>query len=288
MQSLFVFIRMRLKPHLSKATDSTPGMKLGLNSDGLNSDTDPYIVDLNGFNGPPTSTPLSLDTKGLWSHTFPSNDYGMPSIDSTSTDVPPALFDHETPAYDASPISSDCFPPLADGVNSCDGDWGSHHYPRPSSLDFTPRNGIRHTTENSHDHDIDSPTSPTSQAPRRRNRRRNTADSNSNGGSDTQTRNRERFLERNRVAAAKCRQRKKEWTGNLEAKARDLGKQNALLQHIVDTQRGEIMALKGAVLEHAQCGSLDIEKFFRYDSSQRLAEQQKIQNGVKSENDMET
>ena len=279
---------MRLKQHLPKATDSTPGMKLGLNSDGLNSDIDPYIVDLDGFNRPPTSTPLSLDTKGLWTHTYPSTDFAVSSIDSTSTDLMPSLFDHEPTAYDVSPISSDCFPPLADGVNSCDGDWGSSHYPRPSSLDFTCSNGARHTTENSHDHDVDSPPSPTSQALPRRKGRRKTSDSDSNGGSDAQTRNRERFLERNRLAAAKCRQRKKEWTGNLEAKARDLGKQNALLQHIVDTQRGEIMALKGAVLEHASCGSLDIEKFFRYDASQRLTEKQQKQKGVKSENDMET
>ena len=39
------------------------------------------------------------------------------------------------------------------------------------------------------------------------------------------------------------------------------------------------MALKSAVLEHAQCGNLDIEKFFRYDVTQKVlaAKQQQHQ-----------
>lgn len=64
---------------------------------------------------------------------------------------------------------------------------------------------------------------------------------------------RRKFLERNRVAASKCRQKKKEWTNNLEERARELQKNKAQLAMLVGSLREEMLYLKGEVLKHNNC-----------------------------------
>ncbi|KAI9840751.1 MAG: hypothetical protein M1837_001325 [Sclerophora amabilis] len=64
---------------------------------------------------------------------------------------------------------------------------------------------------------------------------------------------RTRFLERNRVAASKCRQKKKEWTGNLEGRARDLQNERAQLSMMVGLLKDEVLWLKGELLKHTHC-----------------------------------
>lgn len=65
---------------------------------------------------------------------------------------------------------------------------------------------------------------------------------------------RSKFLERNRVAASKCRQKKKEWTGNLEARARELQNNKNQLAVIVNSLKEEVIFLKGEMLKHTSCG----------------------------------
>lgn len=74
---------------------------------------------------------------------------------------------------------------------------------------------------------------------------------------------RSKFLERNRVAASKCRQKKKEWTQNLENKARELQKNNSSLRLMVDSLRQEVIFLKGEMLKHGSCGCDQIQKFLK-------------------------
>ena len=74
---------------------------------------------------------------------------------------------------------------------------------------------------------------------------------------------RSKFLERNRVAASKCRQKKKEWTQNLENRARELQKDNNQLRMIMDSCRQEILFLKGEVLKHSQCDCEAIQNFIK-------------------------
>lgn len=64
---------------------------------------------------------------------------------------------------------------------------------------------------------------------------------------------RSKFLERNRVAASKCRQKKKEWTNNLEHKARELQNNKTQLAMMVGSLREEMLYLKGEVLRHNNC-----------------------------------
>ncbi|KAI4127369.1 MAG: hypothetical protein LQ338_003245 [Usnochroma carphineum] len=65
---------------------------------------------------------------------------------------------------------------------------------------------------------------------------------------------RHKFLERNRIAASKCRQKKKEWTQNLENRARELQKNNQSLRMVLDSLRDEMLFLKGEMLKHTTCG----------------------------------
>ncbi|KAI5795037.1 Aft1 HRA domain-containing protein [Geopyxis carbonaria] len=64
---------------------------------------------------------------------------------------------------------------------------------------------------------------------------------------------RKNFLERNRVAALKCRQRKKQWLANLQAKVELYGSENDALNATVQALREEIVSLKTLLLAHKDC-----------------------------------
>ncbi|XP_005101282.1 cyclic AMP-dependent transcription factor ATF-7 [Aplysia californica] len=71
-----------------------------------------------------------------------------------------------------------------------------------------------------------------------------------NGDSEERRR---KFLERNRAAAARCRQKRKHWISNLEKKADELSSTNARLQNEVKLLRGEVAQLKTLLLAHKDC-----------------------------------
>lgn len=64
---------------------------------------------------------------------------------------------------------------------------------------------------------------------------------------------RKNFLERNRVAALKCRQRKKQWLANLQAKVEIFSSENDSLSAQVSSLREEIVGLKTLLLQHKDC-----------------------------------
>ncbi|MCJ1371986.1 hypothetical protein MMC20_003207 [Loxospora ochrophaea] len=72
---------------------------------------------------------------------------------------------------------------------------------------------------------------------------------------------RSKFLERNRVAASKCRQKKKEWMSELEARARDLQNSKNHLAMMVSSLRDEVLFLKGELLKHNGCGCHQIRDY---------------------------
>jgi hypothetical protein len=82
---------------------------------------------------------------------------------------------------------------------------------------------------------------------------------------------RSKFLERNRVAASKCRQKKKEWTNNLEARARELQSQKSQLVLMVNSLRDETLFLKGEMLKHVNCDCANIREFLA-NQAQHIAE----------------
>ncbi len=74
---------------------------------------------------------------------------------------------------------------------------------------------------------------------------------------------RSKFLERNRVAASKCRQKKKEWTSNLETRARDLQKNNSSFRMMLGSLKDEILFLKSEMLKHTSCGCDQIQSLLK-------------------------
>ncbi|KAK9448333.1 uncharacterized protein V1518DRAFT_418683 [Limtongia smithiae] len=64
---------------------------------------------------------------------------------------------------------------------------------------------------------------------------------------------RKNFLERNRVAALKCRQRKKQWLQNLQARVEYYTNENDVLSQQVTALREEVVNLKAMLLAHKDC-----------------------------------
>jgi ATF/CREB family transcription factor len=75
----------------------------------------------------------------------------------------------------------------------------------------------------------------------------------SKGRKMTDEEKRKNFLERNRVAALKCRQRKKQWLANLQAKVELFSTENDALSATVTQLREEIVNLKTLLLAHKEC-----------------------------------
>jgi bZIP transcription factor len=95
--------------------------------------------------------------------------------------------------------------------------------------------------------------------PRRRKKsaRKQTSSGSTAEGEDK----RSQFLERNRVAASKCRQKKKEWTSNLEERARELQASKTSLALLVSSLREELLYLKGEALRHTTCDCNSVREY---------------------------
>ncbi|KAM8934525.1 cyclic AMP-dependent transcription factor ATF-2 isoform 1-T1 [Pelodytes ibericus] len=98
-----------------------------------------------------------------------------------------------------------------------------------------------------------SPTPPTPQSQSTGGRRRKAA-------SDDPDEKRRKFLERNRAAASRCRQKRKVWVQSLEKKAEDLGSFNVQLQNEVTLLRNEVAQLKQLLLAHKDCPVTAMQK----------------------------
>lgn len=76
---------------------------------------------------------------------------------------------------------------------------------------------------------------------------------NANGKKMTDEEKRKNFLERNRVAALKCRQRKKQWLANLQQKVEMFSSENDSLSGQISQLREEVVNLKTLLLAHKDC-----------------------------------
>jgi len=70
---------------------------------------------------------------------------------------------------------------------------------------------------------------------------------------DTESERRHKFLERNRAAAMRSRQKRKCWVSNLETRMMAVNNANKLLQNEVLTLRSELAELKLQLLAHKDC-----------------------------------
>lgn len=96
-------------------------------------------------------------------------------------------------------------------------------------------------------------------------RRRRTAD-------DDPDERRQRFLERNRAAASRCRQKRKVWVNSLEKKAEDLTSINVSLSNEVSHLRNEVAHLKQLLLAHKDCPVTTMQKKAVYLGEEHIKE----------------
>lgn len=71
---------------------------------------------------------------------------------------------------------------------------------------------------------------------------------------------RRKFLERNRAAATRCRQKRKVWVMSLEKKAEELTQTNMQLQNEVTMLKSEVTQLKQLLLTHKDCPIATMQK----------------------------
>ncbi|KAL2256316.1 hypothetical protein VTK26DRAFT_1856 [Humicola hyalothermophila] len=81
----------------------------------------------------------------------------------------------------------------------------------------------------------------------------NNNNNNSTKSKMTDEEKRRNFLERNRVAALKCRQRKKQWLANLQSKVEMFSSENDALTAQITQLREEVVNLKTLLLAHKDC-----------------------------------
>ncbi|KAG9004110.1 hypothetical protein FRB93_010458 [Tulasnella sp. JGI-2019a] len=81
-----------------------------------------------------------------------------------------------------------------------------------------------------------------------------TSPTNANKKPETEEEKRKNFLERNRQAALKCRQRKKAWLGELQKRVEFLTSENERLQGTIVSMRDEVTRLSAVVVAHRSCG----------------------------------
>jgi len=79
---------------------------------------------------------------------------------------------------------------------------------------------------------------------------------------------REKLLERNRMAANKCRQKKKEWMSHLEIQAKEVATNRAQLLANLATLKDEVLYLKGQLLDHAHCDCTKIREYLHHAAAQ--------------------
>lgn len=86
-------------------------------------------------------------------------------------------------------------------------------------------------------------------------------DEEEEGMDDDQSSKRSKFLKRNRIAASKCRQKKKEWVNNLEETRHGLEHQHSTLQTEYNDLLGEVSKMKNQLMQHAGCNDSNINQW---------------------------
>lgn len=101
------------------------------------------------------------------------------------------------------------------------------------------------------------PVNPNAKVPKKRGRKRKQLDEK------TQVEERKKFLERNRVAANRCRERKKTYVSSLETRQKDVLAKNQYLHLEVEALREEIAILKHLVHVDCACSESTLEQNLR-------------------------
>ncbi|PLB53910.1 hypothetical protein P170DRAFT_431676 [Aspergillus steynii IBT 23096] len=109
---------------------------------------------------------------------------------------------------------------------------------------------------------FDEPTSIQPPAPKRSGRRSGSSRLKSNANKEEREK-REKFLERNRMAASKCRQKKRQNTERLQSQFQVAAEKKARLEAEVAQLHGEVLCLKDELLRHSQCDDQAIKNYLQ-------------------------
>lgn len=98
---------------------------------------------------------------------------------------------------------------------------------------------------------------------------------------------RSRFLERNRVAASKCRQKKKVWIDKLELQLREQHARRNSLQLLVESLKTEAFYLRVEMMSHTRCSNPSIKRRIEQDPDGFKEAMATYQELVKPKNTLE-
>jgi hypothetical protein len=87
---------------------------------------------------------------------------------------------------------------------------------------------------------------------------------NTSGGEENTKRT--KYLERNRIAASKCRQKKKEWAHELEENKTKMEAEHAELQREYGILLGEVSMIKNLLMRHAGCKDHNIDQWIELEA----------------------
>ncbi|RAH79713.1 hypothetical protein BO86DRAFT_146108 [Aspergillus japonicus CBS 114.51] len=158
------------------------------------------------------------------------NAYIEPNLFSPDQPMPPHVHQHQPHLAPKEPLLDPTMHPFAASPTSS--------YPIPMH-EITSRGSISDQSHRSSYGSISSSSSSSS--------------SSTTGYNAVEQQKRERFLERNRVAANKCRRKKKEHTRQLESRCMEVTQANSQLESEVSQLRSQILELKNELLRHSGC-----------------------------------
>ncbi|KAJ2901672.1 bZIP transcription factor [Zalerion maritima] len=93
---------------------------------------------------------------------------------------------------------------------------------------------------------------------------------------------RDRFLERNRLAASKCRQKKKEWVSGLQDQKTGLENKHSHLRMEYNGLLGEVSGLKEELMTHANCHDPNINQWLENEARKFVQETSEKLSGTQA------
>jgi hypothetical protein len=100
------------------------------------------------------------------------------------------------------------------------------------------------------------------------------------GGEDDPKRT--KYLERNRVAASKCRQKKKEWVHDLDETKAELESKHTNLQREYSVLLDEVSKMKNYLMTHAGCNDQNIDQWIEIEARKFVQKTTHRSEGIRS------
>jgi len=133
---------------------------------------------------------------------------------------------------------------------------------RPSTRRASSSKSVSHRTTKSESASTDI-TPPDQEPPKKRKSRKAKRDPETG----VEEHKRSKFLERNRIAASKCREKKKQYVSDLEETKIGLETQHAHLQMEFNGLLGEVSGLKHHLMTHAKCNDPNIDRWLNNEAT---------------------